>query len=659
MSDSVLGSLFPPYALESQILPNGLYVVDSVTSPSPPSIPRPPAKRMPFSPSRVFSDPSVFAHPSRAEGYAKLTLNITRGVAEMYRHEQDVGPGGVPQANGAEGGNPPQSFFADQASPCCAPRSSSPGDIGVPMAAATPPFFPQFRVYLNDKAVYQTRVICLHKGSSMDPKILSASAGAAPASPASLADSNLRLLDVYDLEWNESSTYWIYSPATILTFQLIELDFCPDLVNSEDVLTSISIPLAPLTLNKPLDLLLNIQCTLPHSYSLESLVSEAERLTMAINNPDPASPMPAPPRLHLCPPTSVVCKVHVSLTLDQTRRTHNRLMSEIAALSLPRGPWTPGVLVDEVQPKDQLTLLCGTELLASHTPPVISVSYILKHIGSLLFSLTTGFDAIGSEQVVTLLGHNTLHYSLEDRKKLTYVAAGEDLATILEYLVLGPSQELGRLFSDMMNFRRIGITSLVVAVLWLPIFIPSKYMIPYTFMVLLLLADLLTNFHIPRKASKKGNMGAEDFLKAFGKIQGAKMLTKPIESALTRPSMIRRLRLLEVWLGTFRERIIRHELTLSPPSAWNFIWNFVADPIKVGVIFVLSFSEHSRRLACVGFAIIVTMILCRELPIVRSMLSFSKGLPRFLQLRQLRRSHVNATAFFSPVSQHEIKPKQA
>eukprot|EP01054_Gregarina_sp_Poly1_P000355 Gregarina_sp_Poly_1__354@NODE_1086_length_5140_cov_448_935344_g288_i1_p1_GENE_NODE_1086_length_5140_cov_448_935344_g288_i1NODE_1086_length_5140_cov_448_935344_g288_i1_p1_ORF_typecomplete_len468_score36_96_NODE_1086_length_5140_cov_448_935344_g288_i11841587 len=461
MSSSVLSQLFPSYTLESQILPNGFHVVDSVHSNAPPSLARPMLKKLPFSPTKALRDPTTYAKASRAEGYARLVLNVTRGVAEMYRHEEvEASVTASPPAHGGEKGG----------SPCCNGASPSPGNIEGPPMGSTPPFFPQFRVFLNDKAVYQTRVVNLHK-ATVDPRSSAVSSvphnadQQFPSSVSALSDQSMKLIDVYDLEWNEESTYWIYSPATILTIQLIELDFCPDLQNSEDLLTSISIPLAPLTLNKPLDLILNVLCTLPHSYSLESLVSESERVIMALHA-DASPPLPVQgPRLTVCPPTAIVCKIHVSLTLEQLRRNHTRAFTEIAALALPRGPWTPNVLVQEVQAKDQLILLCGTELLGSSSPTSVSVSYVFKQLGSLVFSLTRGFDAIGCDQVVTLLGHNSLHYSLDDRKKLTYVAAGEDLAAVYEHLIIGPFQGLSSFLHELMHFQRPLILVVIFSVL--------------------------------------------------------------------------------------------------------------------------------------------------------------------------------------------------
>eukprot|EP01053_Blabericola_migrator_P011537 Blabericola_migrator_1__11536@NODE_689_length_6864_cov_83_601000_g500_i0_p2_GENE_NODE_689_length_6864_cov_83_601000_g500_i0NODE_689_length_6864_cov_83_601000_g500_i0_p2_ORF_typecomplete_len680_score103_85ERremodelling/PF14755_6/3_4e02ERremodelling/PF14755_6/0_4_NODE_689_length_6864_cov_83_601000_g500_i04972536 len=674
-----LHPLFPRYVLESQVLPNGLHVVETITSPKPPSLERPvPTRRSIFTPSKVFSNPVHYAQPNLAEGYAKLHLNITKGIAEMYRREGDVVTTEVPsrEAPTQSQSTPPQHATTLKA-PCCDTNLTPGGIDNLLGETSTPPFFPQFRVFLNDKAIYQTRAVSLEKSpnQTLPTQTLGVDhLNQFPSSPSSLSDQELKLVDVYDLNWHEASSYWIMSPASILTIQLIELDFCPDLRNSEDLLTSISIPLAPLTLNKPLDLILNVLCTLPHAYSLESLLSESERIQTGLAQPDtekkPQPPVPEP-SLRLCPPTALICKIHVSLTLEQTRHSYNASLAELAALSLPRGPWTPSFLVDEVQPKDQLAVLCGTEILATSIPSDVTVLYLVKQISSLVFTLTRGFDRLGTESVVKLLGHNALQYSLEDRKKLTYAAAIEDVAILVEYLVIGPAQAAQNLIKDVTTLKRPPLSALVFVVMWVPAFIPSKFVVAYMWALMLLFVDMLCNVHIPRKPVGKVGIESGGILRSFGKIQGTKMLVKPIESALSTPSAVRRIRLIEIWLGTMKQRVLNHELTNSPPSVWRVLWNvrqsttpcthycsqFATDPIKIVVILALCCFEGARRVSVWLILALATLNFCRELPMAKGIKSFCRGLPRYISLRRLRRNHAKAATSFSPLSPPENKDK--
>lgn len=135
---------------------------------------------------------------------------------------------------------------------------------------------------MNDKAVYQTRVISpdraisvvadndtitpVHSNTTVkgfstaksDGGLRTDTASSTQAGSPTAAQAapvpDLTLTSVHDLVWDEEVQLWLHSPASIITLQLFEKDYYVESELSEDLLTSISMPLAALSPGKPIDL---------------------------------------------------------------------------------------------------------------------------------------------------------------------------------------------------------------------------------------------------------------------------------------------------------------------------------------------------------------------------------------------------------------------
>ena len=144
---------------------------------------------------------------------------------------------------------------------------------------------PAVRAFINDNGIYQSRLIQMGQrlysfngnraasraaalesgvsglGNSHETEILKDLLSGSLSSDAPLlrnfppGHGLLELRSIYALDWDEEVQVAIHSPASVLTLQLFEKDFCPDLSLSESPLTSMTVPLAPLVPNQTIHLM--------------------------------------------------------------------------------------------------------------------------------------------------------------------------------------------------------------------------------------------------------------------------------------------------------------------------------------------------------------------------------------------------------------------
>lgn len=167
---------------------------------------------------------------------------------------------------------------------------------------------------------------------------------------------------------------------------------------------------------------LNVFCTLPQSYSLESLTTRAERLALYGDEGEGNPFSPA-----LCPPSAIVCRIHVSVLIETTRGL-GRHLSELAALSLPDGTWTPSVITTALTQTDQTQLLAHTELLEMdpHGKPLSA--FALVTVVLTLFSAMLNVDRQSDEREI---------FRFTQEFDVRYARMIEDAVVLTEYLVLG------------------------------------------------------------------------------------------------------------------------------------------------------------------------------------------------------------------------------
>lgn len=184
------------------------------------------------------------------------------------------------------------------------------------------------RVFTNDLAIYQTKVVHLRAMDDSKYQGTSDNALLPEKSPNPLFQVNdLTIRSIYELRWDEEFIYALHSPTGKVTLQLFDKDFNPDLHASDDLLTSLSVPLSGLNNNVPLDLILNVYCTLPQAYSFDVLHDVAKN--DVLNHCESR-------------PCAVACRIHASVVIEPFGSNFpSILLSEFSALSLPITVYTP------------------------------------------------------------------------------------------------------------------------------------------------------------------------------------------------------------------------------------------------------------------------------------------------------------------------------
>ncbi|EZG58340.1 hypothetical protein GNI_094940 [Gregarina niphandrodes] len=396
------------------------------------------------------------------------------------------------------------------------------------------------RAYVNDKAVYQSKIGQLSEPLRLPVESMATEGQDWPKTPTSTAPGSpttpLVLSSIHEVDFNEELKLGIHTPASLLTVQLFEKDFCADIALSEILLASATIPIHCLHPGRNLDLVISVHCTLPQYYSLQALMGKEELVAHE--------------------PVAMIARLYVSLTLSMPGRGWTVVLREVAALSLPRGPWTPQALVDPSLEDDELVAITGCDIFSvAKEDGTVSLLSLLDAITSLIFALTEGFDDLGSEAVVTYLKNTKADIPQEERLRMSYVAIVEDLFTLAEYLVVGPIARISKFVHEITHFKRPLTTLCLVLVVWLPFAAPQSALL-YSIMVGWFSLFFVTEVGIPTRPTAEANNRFSALISKIQQIQGAEMLVRPIEQSVN-VATVRRIRIVELWVKALKTRVLR------------------------------------------------------------------------------------------------------